>query len=130
MSRTYRKSNQNKYYFSGYNSVLQNYDALRLQTLKYKQMVDYGWRSNAIRKYAFRTDEDCFAEAQAIWNKEHRDGRNGLTHSSNSKGFRKTASKHTRRKNKHFCHKIIRDDWEDTAYPIIREGKKFIYDYW
>jgi hypothetical protein len=130
MSRTYRKSNQNKHYFSGYNSVLQAYDAARSQTLRYKNMVDFGWRGTAIYAYAHRTDEECLAASQATWDKEHRDGRNGLTFSAGSKGFRKTAAKYTRRKNKLLCRKVMQDDWEDISYPVMREGKRFIYNYW
>lgn len=48
-----------------------------------------------------------------------------------NQGFKHDAKKATRRANKEFCHKVMKElDYDDEAYPNGHEGDKFVWSWW
>jgi hypothetical protein len=45
-------------------------------------------------------------------------------------GFKNEANRQVRRFNKNFCNKVLKDEWEDEAYPNRKLGKKYKWNWW
>lgn len=72
--------------------------------------------------------EEAIKEYEAEFDSLIRDGKYNET--PRKSGFKKEAKRHVRRRNKDFCKKVMKDEWEDEAYPLYFEGKQFAWNWW
>lgn len=126
MSRTRRKSTENKHYWSGYRTLLQYEDREREYSNRYA-----GWDTPWAQKRVM-TEEQIKATAKREFERQFYDGRNGLTCTPISSGFKEKANKVVRRANSRYCYAVMKDEdiWDETSAPIRKEGSKHIWDFW
>jgi hypothetical protein len=74
---------------------------------------------------ARNAEQDVIADAIKQYKKGFRDGRNGYTLSSRSKGFREDAKEILRRKNKEFCKMVLDDEDYDKVKEILLKIRHF-----
>lgn len=87
--------------------------------------VDARWGA----KRKLQTRDEMIAESEAEYAKLTRDGYRSSA--AQNTGFKKQAATIVRRENARFCHKVVRgEDIDDVSYPVTKQGKSCIWDWW
>lgn len=86
-----------------------------------------------VGKYEYKqvplSKEEVIKRANEEYDSFSRDGK--FNETSRNKGFKNDAKKHVRNRNKRYCQDVMKGlDHENEAYPIRKEGKQFVWNWW
>lgn len=132
MSRTYRNPRNTKEISIGRDySLKENIRASIDRRNLYAKLFSQYNRPNAwYMSAAYQTDKEIIAACTNEWERQCRDGRNGLTQTNANTGFKRQATRVIRRATKKLIHDIMcNDDWECCSYPHRKLGKPYVWNW-
>jgi hypothetical protein len=133
MARTTRNT-QGGHSFHGYwQTLLRIYDRRRQSRDRYAQMqIQQGREVPWLAALASKTDQELMAESIQEYQRASRDGRDGLSCTTQNSGFKRQCKLVTRRANKRYCDAVAKDleYWNEHSAPKSHDTARYIWDWW